>query len=571
LAALLAAAYGSVEASPSLWACALVLLWVAYISTPTPEGSGDPSLLLCAVGFFAAWIVATNIWANPGYTAAAPYHAGFLVGGVLLGRRAGRENAHLLFATVLIFALGLAGWAMWQRIGQGAARAQALFETPATLTSTINLVLLPGLVLVAWGKRNILLVSALVLLGAAFAAAASRGGWLALGAGGLAAFAYGRRAGIRADRGYMLRVVATIAAGWAAAWLAPIIWDWAAGLGAGASIPARVPEHSMIGSEAAQSFVARRGLYELALHGISLSPWHTGYGYLGFYYLMEVGRQAIPTYGEGTTYFVHNDYLQTLLELGIPGLAGLLVVVVWPFVAAWRTAPSGALDPRTRLVLVAAIAALGSMAAHALVDFPFYIPVCLLIYGAALGVLDSIVGRATAGTYSQRATNVISRRLRRAAIVTATALGIWVLLTPVAAELAAAYAQRQLRTAHSVSAAYWFEVARRIEPRDWRYCWYAGQFWYAQALQSGKPEAARLADQAFADGFSANPREARNLLGRIATHRRLRALLPAPADAAMLLGWVERAVELAPNDRGARAERTSLLEQFGPFGGESAK
>jgi O-antigen ligase len=544
LAALLAAAYGSVEASPSLWACALLLLWVAYLSTPTSEGAGNPSLLLYAVGFFAAWVVATNIWANPGYTAAAPYHAGFLVGGVLLGRRAGRENAHLLFAAVLIFALGLAGWAMWQRVGQGAARAQALFETPATLTSIINLVLLPGLVLVACGKRNILFISALAVLSAALAAAASRGGWLALAAGALIAFAYGRRTGIRADRGSMMIVIAIVAAGSVAAWLAPATWDWAARLGAGTSILVRVPEHSMIGSEAAQSFFARRGLYELALHGISLSPWHTGYGYLGFYYLMEVARQAIPTYGEGTTYFVHNDYLQTLLELGIPGLAGLLVVVAWPFAAAWKAAQIVALDPGTRIVLVATIAALGSMTAHALVDFPFYIPVCLLIYGAALGVLDSILSRAAAGKHPHGTTNVIRHRLRRAAIVTATALGIWVLLTPVVAEAAAAYAQRQWRTAHNVSAAYWFEVARRIEPRDWRYCWYAGQFWFAQALQSGKPEAARLADQAFADGFAANPREARNLLGRIATHRRLRALLPAPADAAVLLGWVERAVEL---------------------------
>jgi O-antigen ligase len=516
-------------------------------------------------------MVATNIWANPGYTAAAPDHAGFLVGGVLLGRRAGRENAQLLFATALIFALGLAGWAMWQRTGQGAARAQALFETPATLTSTINLVSLPGLVLVASGKRNRLLVSVLVVLCAALAAAASRGGWLALAAGALTAFAYGRRTGLRADRGSMMIVFAIIAAGWFAAWLAPVIWDWAASFGAGTSTVVRAPEHSMVGSEAAQSFSARRGMYELALHGISLSPWHTGYGYLGFYYLMEVARQAIPTYGEGTTYFVHNDYLQTLLELGIPGLAGLLVVVAWPFVTAWNAAQRITFDSNSRIVLVAVLAALGSMTVHALVDFPFYIPVCLLIYGAALGVLDSILSPAPAGKYRPGTANAIRHRLRRALIVTATALGIWVLLTPVVAEAAAAYAQRQWRAARSVSAAYWFEVARRIEPRDWRYCWYAGQFWHAQALQSGKPEAARLADQAFADGFAANPREARNLLGRIATHVQLRTMLAAPAGGPTLIEWSERAVTLAPNDSSARTQLALVVRQFGSSDGEAAK
>jgi hypothetical protein len=139
------------------------------------------------------------------------------------------------------------------------------------------------------------------------------------------------------------------------------------------------------------------------------------------------------------------------------------------------------------------------------------------------------------------------------------------------AEAAAAYAQRQWRGAHSVSAAYWFEVARRIEPRDWRYCWYAGQFWHAQALQSGKPEAARLADQAFADGFAANPREARNLLGRIATHVQLRTMLAAPADGPTLIDWSERAVTLAPNDSSARTQLALVVRQFGSSDGEAAK
>lgn len=545
-----------------------MLLWIAYIGTPRTKGTAELSWVFCAVIFLAAWLVATNMWANPAYTAAAPYHAGFLVGGVLLGRRAGRENAAVLFAIALAFALCLAGWAMWQRIGQGASRAHALFETPATLASTINLVLLPGLVLIASGKRNILLVSALVILSAALAATASRGGWLALVAAVLIAFTYGRRAGIRADRKSMMAAIAIVAGGWFVTWLVSQVLELIAGLGSGAPIYASTAAHSMIGSEAAQSFLARRGMYELALHGISLSPWQTGYGYLGFYYLMEVSRHLIPTYGEGTTYFVHNDYLQTLLELGVPGLAGLLIVVLWPFVAAWRAAArSASLDHDARLVLVASIAALGSMAAHALVDFPFYIPVCLLIYGAALGVVDSILSVATPDGYAQRTANVAERYVHRPAILVAIALCIWAVLTPVAAEIAAGYAQRQLHAAQSVRAAYWFEVARRIEPRDWRYCWYAGQFWFAQAMQSGKPEAARLADQSFADGFAANPREARNLLGRIATHRRLRNLLDSPADAATLLKWTERALELGPGDRDVRAERERVVEQFGSFGG----
>ncbi len=477
---------------------------------------------------FALWIVVTNLWANPSYTAAAPYHAAFLLGGFLLGRRAGAENAALLFGAALVFALGLAAWAIWQRIGQGAPRAYALFETPAMLSSTINLVLLPGLVLVAAGRRSAVLAVALIAFSAALAAAASRGGWLGLAAGGLVAALLARRAGLRIAWKSAATACLILALGWL------LVTISTPGL-----------QHSVTGSRDLNSSLARLDLYELALKGIAASPPVIGSGYLAFYYLLEPARETIAGYGESITYFVHNDYLQTLLELGIPGLAGLLALVALPQAQAWRAAP--ALGPDQKPIVVALAAALGSMATHALVDFPFYIPVCLLIYGAAAGLLDSLMAAG------------VGVRLPRVLVVAAATLGFWVLATPVAAQAAAGYAHRQWQAAHGESAAYWFEMARRIEPRDWRYHWYAGQFWYALAQTNYQPDAARLADAAFAAGYAANPREVRTLVGRISTHLRLRALLSAPADNATLLDWADRALVLAPRDAGVLAVRSLVL------------
>jgi hypothetical protein len=208
-------------------------------------------------------------------------------------------------------------------------------------------------------------------------------------------------------------------------------------------------------------------------------------------------------------------------------LLGLLGIAAWPLLAARRLAPKLRAAPAERLILVALAAALGSMAAHAVVDFPFYIPVCLMMYGSALGLLDSMLLRAS-GDETPRTGAHALMRVRGAVVAGAATLALWILITPVAAQAAAGYAHRQWRAAFGESAAYWFEVARRLEPRDWRYHWYAGQFWFAEAAQNRKPEAARLADRAFSDGYAANAREKRNLLGLIATHRELRALLPAP-------------------------------------------
>jgi hypothetical protein len=94
-----------------------------------------------------------------------------------------------------------------------------------------------------------------------------------------------------------------------------------------------------------------------------------------------------------------------------------------------------------------------------------------------------------------------------------------------------------------------------LEPADWRYHWYAGQFWDGQASVSGKREAARLAAQAYAAGFEANPLEVRNLLGKISVHRRHRGSLDAPAELATLQAWLAQAEALAPLNGDVRRER----------------
>jgi hypothetical protein len=433
----------------------------------------------------------------------------------------------------------LAGWALWQRLAQGSSRSQALFETPATLSAILNLVLAPALV---WfvciaGPRRLLVLPLLVLV-AASAVAGSRGGWVALGGAGAIAWVLAARARLQIDRRIAIGVVVTFAL---------------ACLGATA-LPIDAPQGSVTGGLDTASTVSRFDLYRLAFHAITPGSLVLGSGYLSFYYFLEPAREAVAGYSSSITYFVHNDYLQTLLELGVPGLASLLGVAVLPQVCAWRAA---AARGESGLLAVALAAGIGSMTIHAIVDFPFYVPVCLLLYGVAAGLLDSLSPTRAA------------IRAPRVLTITFGALAFWLLITPVAAQAAAGYAHRQWQRARGESAAYWFEVARRIDSRDWRYHWYAGQFWYAQALEARKPEAARLADAAFAAGSEANPREVRNLLGRISVQARLRPLLADPADARTLRAWCDHALKLAPLNQQVRVETEFAQKQLGRGTGES--
>jgi hypothetical protein len=536
------AGLGSVEALPAIWAGALALLAAGAWCSGEARVPGATAIALAVWGY-ALWLVMTNAFANPGYTAAAPFHAAFLAAGFAIGRRLDGDTRIELMTGLAAGAVALSLWGLWQVAAGEASRAHAHFETPATLATVLNLALAPALVMLAWGQSRWLWGALGAVLAAGLAATLSRGGLLALACGLLVTLVIARRQGWRLEpRGAFAAGIA-LAAGWAIAALAPEFVRLLPAEPGSASAPLA---HSMLGAEARESSVGRLELYALALGALE-GRFLAGIGYLGFNAVLEAGRHAVPSYGaDGVTYFAHNDYLQTFVELGVPGLAALAAMALLPVLILHRREQG---ERHRRLIPLAMLSALATMAAHAAVDFPFYVPLCLLLFGLALGALDRVL--APEGALQPRWQ---TPRARLTGIGIATVVAV-LLVPPVAAEAAAGKANREWRAGQGESAAYWFEVARRIERRDWRYHWYAGQFWLAQAASGGKPEAARLAEASFAAGAAANPRDVNNLLGRIATHRRFAGLLEQPADAGTLRGWVERAAALAPLNPQVLAEK----------------
>lgn len=489
---------------------------------------------------YALALVMNNVFLSPAYTPAAPFHAAFLIVGLGIGLRMGDEALRALGHLLAIAAGMLAVWGLWQVSGGGASRATAHFETPTTLAAVINFALLFVLVRLAVAAPRWPWVALGVVLAAGLVSTVSRGGMLALLAGMLVAAVAARRAGLAISRRGVAAVAFVLAVGGMLALALnalPSVRDASSNRAL----------HLPLGAEARYSSVSRLELYALAVDGIR-ARWVAGTGYLGFRSLLESNRKAVPTFKDGDTYFVHNDYLQTFLELGIAGFLAFIAATLMPLVQGLRCA--GAC--RDKPLAIAMLSVIAGMVTLAMVDFPFYVPICLLLFGMAVGALDRAIGGAVRLGFS--ATPAL-RRSGAIAVGAATAL---VLMPPLIADLAATYAHRAWRQADGQAAAYWFEVARRFEARDWRYHWYAGRFWYVQAEMTAKPAAARLADAAFADGMAANPVEVRNYLGRIATHRRFAGLLEAPANAEVSGKWVTEAAALAPDHPGVRAELARL-------------
>lgn len=495
------------------------------------------SLLGLAAAAYAAAVLLSAFATSYAYTAAGLFHPLLLALSYVVLRGCSDQDERAIVYATSAFCVFVGAWGLLQIGWLGAARANALFETPATYAIVLSLILIPLLAAVAGGGRQATLLFAAAFLAAAIFAAESRGALLALAAGAGSAVVLGRRARLSQWRGVAL-VAMLLAVGWAGT------------LAMRATAALEAPPVSV--SARAESSISRLELFALSWKA-QREQSLTGSGYLTFGYVLAQGREQVPSYGESNeTSFVHNDYLQTLLELGPFGLLAFLGLTILPPVYAYRRLPVVAGEQR--LAVVASAAALVAMSIHALVDFPFYIPTCLLLYGAFLGALDRRLNAATIGGPAAWHSTRWYRPMR-AAVMT---IAVVVLLRPVAAELAADRGLRMSTTGDAQGTAFWLAAAQRIEPRDWRYHWYAGQFWELQAAQAGKREAASMAEKAYADGFEANPLEVRNLLGLISMHRQYRTLLNSPADRGKLQAWLARAETLAPFDRDVRSERALL-------------
>ena len=233
-------------------------------------------------------------------------------------------------------------------------------------------------------------------------------------------------------------------------------------------------------------------------------------------------------------------------------------MVLLPFLLALRT---GMREVRDAQSLIAALAAIATMAVHAAVDFPFYVPVCLLLFGIVLGTAD--------------------RMLAPEGSTQATLAG-----TPGAA------------------------CGDRHWQPCWRWCWFpgcgagrppimrnaggsprtgrrrrTGSRWrgassgatgalslvcgpvLARAVRAERPSVAAGAGRRgdLPQGCSQNREEPRNQIGRIATHRRFGALLlaPRPVRKSCVAGSTRHSTPGAAQCAGARNEQAAMIDYLG--------
>lgn len=143
---------------------------------------------------------------------------------------------------------------------------------------------------------------------------------------------------------------------------------------------------SWIGSAApvsveTDSLYSRGQIWALTLRAVAANfPLGTGLGTFTGIYALQENPAAITV---AWVNHVHNDYLELLLELGVPGLLLMLAFLGWFVLQTIRVWKS----PFATLFGKAATIAAGAMLAHSIVDYPLRTTALAVLFGACLGMM----------------------------------------------------------------------------------------------------------------------------------------------------------------------------------------
>ena len=347
-------------------------------------------------------------------------------------------------------------------------RATSIICIPNSFATLLNLGLLPLIALYLLRKPSRAMLVLVVLLFAALLLSQSKGGLAGLGAG-LIFMGFGmRRAGMFEKplpwRSLLLTLIA----------VAVLIQMGNHFVGV-PGVAERIANWRVTESG------GRLYIYQIAWRLIEAHPW-SGIGYYNFQYFFL--RDKYPHFIHELAYFAHDDYLQIWLETGIVGLLLLLTLIGSFYRTVGKSLRKPAVQDRTTLIAIGA--ACTSVFAHALVDYPLYTHVVLLMLGAYIGAASRIVGDNDAAVAVGS-----DKRLIRFLV---TLVVLWLPAQKVVAEFYADQGLREMKQNHLQAAVDDYTLSRRFTPHE-SYGYFAeGSVWYDAAIATHNRVAAVDAD-----------------------------------------------------------------------------
>jgi O-antigen ligase len=140
--------------------------------------------------------------------------------------------------------------------------------------------------------------------------------------------------------------------------------------------------------------------------GAAKEYYLTGSGLSSFRYIFPIYR----TFG-GTLFYswAHNDYLQALIELGVPGFALVVVLMGLVGLAVSRVRREVAAEPRLVYLHAGYTAAAVAVALHSFTDFGLHMPANGALFSVVIGIMVGLEGECTPREEGEPDRNRMSR------------------------------------------------------------------------------------------------------------------------------------------------------------------
>jgi O-antigen ligase len=136
-----------------------------------------------------------------------------------------------------------------------------------------------------------------------------------------------------------------------------------------------------LGAHATSAVDSRADILKTTLHATrDFMPFGSGLGsFPSIYALYEKPDQVSTVY----VVHAHNDYVELALELGLVGVAMMLLFIAWWIASVWRTWRTAEVGPFARAATIASAAIL----VHSLVDFPLRTAAIAACFGMCLALM----------------------------------------------------------------------------------------------------------------------------------------------------------------------------------------
>ncbi|MCF7965303.1 MAG: O-antigen ligase family protein [Methylobacter tundripaludum] len=507
---------------------------------------------------FCLLLFTNALYLNPAYYAGGIYFPStLLIAFIVASYRPVwlAQTGFKIFCAVIAL---IAVWALlqwltgWEFLGGKSARAQALFSSTNTLATALNLGLIPVLGFYLLGRGGRAVYGLTLLLFAGLLTTQSRGGYLGLLSGILFFVTFVGQVSVAAEwrryRAVAVGFIAVLAFFKFYAWLGLASWSMD-------------PVFATLSHGDTSN---RWEIYQVAWRGLAEQLW-LGIGYYNFGYYFEAHK--VPPFLDRRIIFVHNDYLEFALETGLLGLGLFLLLIIAVYGQLFKFRQQAMAGRRLPLILSAA--AITSMLSHALVDYPFYIPVLMAVFGAYLGIINQqLIDMGATHWQLPKMSVQHFLGLRSGFIGNALMIGLvaWLGL-PALALGAANYSSYRLLIGDAQHALFWSGVARTLQPLTASYYWKEGIIWRDQGVAQNRPELLDKGNAVFSQGFEVNPLEVNSLLEKIALHRQYGSMLKQPASHQDIMAWINYVKSRQPNSDEAQIEYVHCLD----FVGEHAK